>query len=142
MNAHINLDLGIAAALAAPGSELVELRDDFVRINDLLGSMVAQVKRELAEIWRPLAFLDRISGNIEDVGVNFSMARARDSAWDLATSLADQGEDARAAVIADRDRWTVGFGHHLWRPPLGAVALFLIRIGERRDVRENIEILM
>ncbi|MEZ4384972.1 MAG: DUF5995 family protein [Nannocystaceae bacterium] len=142
MNAHINLDLGVAAALTAPGSELPALRDDFVRINDLLGSMVAEVKGELAEIWRPLAFLDRISGRIEDVGVNFSMARARDAAWELAAALADQAEDARVVAIGARDRWAVGFGRHLWRPPLGALALLLIRIGERRDVRENIEILM
>ncbi|MCA9636967.1 MAG: hypothetical protein KC420_13155, partial [Myxococcales bacterium] len=84
MNAHINLDLGVAAALTAPGAELDGLRDDFNRINGLLASLVDEVKSELAQIWSPLAFLDRISGTIEDVGVNFSMAKARDAAWALA----------------------------------------------------------
>ncbi|MGB1014656.1 MAG: DUF5995 family protein [Nannocystaceae bacterium] len=142
MNAHINLDLGIAAAQVAPGSELAGLHADFIRINDLLGSLVADVKGALAKIWRPLALLDRISGNIEDVGVNFSMTKARDAAWDLATKLAPQREDERAVSIARRDRWAVDFGGHLWRPPIGRVALLLIRLGERRSIDENINTLM
>ncbi len=142
MNAHINLDLGIAAASVAPGDQLPALHDDFNRINTLLGSLVGDVKAELAQIWRPLAFLDRISGNIEDIGVNFSMVKARDAAWELATRLAAQSEEERAASIARRDRWTVDFGGCVWRPPLGRISLFLIRLGERRRISENIEILM
>ncbi|MCB9701805.1 MAG: hypothetical protein H6711_07935 [Myxococcales bacterium] len=142
MNAHINLDLGVAAALTSPGAELDGLRDDFNRINGLLASLVDEVKSELAQIWSPLAFLDRISGTIEDVGVNFSMAKARDAAWELATSIAHLDEGAQATAIAERDAWAAGFGKRLWRPPIGRLALLLIRLGERRDVRENIEILL
>ena len=40
MNAHINLDLGIAAARTAPGDRLPDLKDDFDRINEVLAGLV------------------------------------------------------------------------------------------------------
>src|SRR5690606_2599419 len=36
MNAHINLDLGIAAATVQQGRPIADLRDDFERISDVL----------------------------------------------------------------------------------------------------------
>jgi hypothetical protein len=43
MNAHINLDLGIAAAQVAPGPALPALHTDFLCINAILASVVATV---------------------------------------------------------------------------------------------------
>src|SRR6187549_599282 len=40
MNAHINLDLGIAAATVAPGASLAALRHDFNEINDILQGLM------------------------------------------------------------------------------------------------------
>ncbi|EDM75747.1 hypothetical protein PPSIR1_27733 [Plesiocystis pacifica SIR-1] len=142
MNAHINLDLGVAAATVAPGAALADLELDFNRINDVLASLVDEVKAELAQIWKPLGPLDRLSGSLEDVAVNFSMVKAREAAWALASELAHQDARAQAETIAARDAWAVAFGHGLWRPPIGRLALLLIRLGETRDVSENIEILM
>lgn len=48
INAHINLDLGIAAAETAPGASLPELRRDFDRINETLALVMARVERDLA----------------------------------------------------------------------------------------------
>jgi hypothetical protein len=142
MNAHINLDLGIAAAEVAPGREIAGLHADFLKINDVLASLVDQVKAELAQIWRPLGPLDRMSGRVEDVCVAFSMSKARDAAWGFATQLAEQDADARAAAIARRDGWTSVFGRCVRHPPIGRMGLLLIRLGERRDIAENIEILL
>ena len=44
MNAHINFDLGIAAAEIAPGDELPSLEHDFNEINDILAGLVANVE--------------------------------------------------------------------------------------------------
>ncbi len=43
MSAHINLDLGVAAATVAPGGDLAELRNDFDTINDVLASTPLQI---------------------------------------------------------------------------------------------------
>jgi Family of unknown function (DUF5995) len=40
INAHINLDLGIAAAETAPGQALSGLRRDFDRINEIIASLM------------------------------------------------------------------------------------------------------
>src|SRR3712207_8653052 len=47
MNAHINLDLGVAAATVAPTpEELQSLKPDFMTINALLGRLFAVVELE------------------------------------------------------------------------------------------------
>lgn len=141
INAHINLDLGIAAARTCPGAQLDGLEGDFNKINELLASLVDEVKAELTEIWAPLGPLDRISGNIEDVCVNFSMAIARDGAWAFAKRLAEHDEVGQEQLITKRDQRIGELGHDLWKPPIGRLALLLIRLGERRSVARNIEIL-
>src|SRR5215208_6769647 len=51
MNAHINLDLGIAAATVAPTPpELQTLKPDFMLINDILGRLLGVVELELGQI--------------------------------------------------------------------------------------------
>src|SRR6266508_5418425 len=50
INAHVNLDLGIAAAATAPGPALPGLRRDFDRINEILGALIAGVESDLAEV--------------------------------------------------------------------------------------------
>lgn len=44
MNAHINLDLGIAAAYTCPGPLLCELRPDYDVINDILAEQLAPLR--------------------------------------------------------------------------------------------------
>src|SRR4051812_18744301 len=44
INAHINLDLGIAAATVCPGDALPALRPDFERIMQILSALTDQVK--------------------------------------------------------------------------------------------------
>ncbi|MDZ4705637.1 MAG: DUF5995 family protein [Saprospiraceae bacterium] len=50
MNAHINLDLGVAAATVCPGAAITGLHDDFNRINDLLAQMVDTVQDNLRSV--------------------------------------------------------------------------------------------
>ena len=51
MNAHINLDLGIAAARTVPSTALSSLHDDFNRINEILTELVGDVQDDLVQIW-------------------------------------------------------------------------------------------
>ncbi len=62
MNAHINLDLGIAAAQVSPGQQLTQLKPDFDQINAVLASMVATVAAEIAVV-SPLI------GDLETIGL-------------------------------------------------------------------------
>jgi len=144
MNAHINLDLGISAALTCPGSDLPGLRNDFNKINAILASLVNGVKTELAQIWPMLGPLDRLAGINEDVMINFSMEKARDQAWRTAEKVASIASDQQGPEIIKIDQWVGNFGQIVWRPPLrtSRLVLGLIRFGERKSVSEMIDILM
>ena len=142
MNAHINLDLGIAATRAAPGDRLDDLRNDFHRINAVLAGLVGEVQTELARIWPMLRILDRALGSADETLINFSMEKARDAAWDVARQLAplDQKEQERKISLLD-DHVSV-FGRIIRYPGLsGGLMTRLVRLGERGTVASRIAIL-
>src|SRR5215212_2559959 len=57
VNAHIILDLGIAAETVAPGPQLPSLQVDFDRVNQVLGSQVNEVLAEIDSLSPALAEL-------------------------------------------------------------------------------------
>jgi len=89
MNAHINLDLGIAAAEISEGENIDNLQDDFDKINEILSSLVHEVDQDLAEIWPTFRIIVKALGKVDDYLVDFSMKLARDGAWKFAKQLAD-----------------------------------------------------
>ena len=142
MNAHINVDLGIAAARASPGDSFQDMKPDFDRINDLLAGMVDGVSRNLVEVWPLLRLLDWIAGRTDEVIINFKMKKAREAAWQVAVELAPLDATAQLSVIERLDRDITQLGVHIRNPGLrvGAV-LAVVRLGERGTVSEIIGIL-
>jgi hypothetical protein len=143
MNAHINLDLGIAAARTCPGQDLAPLRRDFDHINAILASLTAGVRDELTRIWPPLARLDRLAGDHDDTILDFSMQRARACAWQLAERLAPVPESGQREEIENTDGWVAALGGRLLRPRFAttAIALGAVRLSERGSCREIIDLL-
>ena len=87
MNAHINLDLGIAAHKAAGTDSIHVLKTDFMRINDILGGLMDAVQAEVAKFSPWLGVIDRVGGRMDERIFGFSMKRARDFSWLLAIEL-------------------------------------------------------
>ena len=142
MNAHINLDLGIAAARAAPGNRLANLKGDFDRINSVLAGLVGEVQAELAQIWPLLRILNRHLGNADDILINFSMERARDAAWDAARELAPLDREGQQRKIARLDDRVTAFGRIIRHPGFsGRWITRMVRLGERGTVASRIAIL-
>lgn len=142
MNAHINLDLGIAAVKAVGPTGLPALHDDFDRMNQVLADLVEGLQRELAEIWTTFRVMDRFLGDVDSAIVNFSMIRARDSAWRFARRLAALDHLSRATEIHRQDTEMLRLAKLVRYPgvSLGAVTK-IVRLGERGDVRDILEIL-
>ena len=88
INAHINLDLGIVAAQVAPGDAIAGLKDDFGRINDVLGRLAPPVQDCLGRFSPLLHVLFTVSGRKDDEVLNFSFKVARSEAWAQAVTLA------------------------------------------------------
>ncbi|WP_258100549.1 DUF5995 family protein [Marinoscillum pacificum] len=142
MNAHINLDLGIAAAEVCPGDKIESLRGDFFKINIVLGSLVNQVQDELSEIWPFMKVIDWLSGNLDEALSDFSMNIARDGAWKVATDLAPLSEMQRQSYIEQLDTRVVGFGSGISNTGfILSVIVMFIRWGQSKDIAKNIEIL-
>ncbi|AFL80659.1 hypothetical protein Aeqsu_1163 [Aequorivita sublithincola DSM 14238] len=82
INAHINLDLGIAVAeTVGDDGELMSFENDFNKINEILGSMIANVEAKIISVSPLFGLLDRFGKGREDKLVSFSINVARDGAW-------------------------------------------------------------
>lgn len=141
MNAHINLDLGVAAAEVAPGDGIHTLETDFNRINEVLAGLVDEVQLRLAAIWPALRAIDGFAGGVDEAVANFSMRKAREHAWSVARRLAPLRDgiareqaickvDADASVIAQLVLHPPGFSTRL--------ALLWIRLRERGSIADKI----
>lgn len=142
MNAHINLDLGIAAAETVPPEELQSLKGDFEKINKVLAGLVGDVQSELAQIWPVLRLLNRFLGSAQTAIINFSMEKARDAAWSFAEQLSPLPTPQRQQAIREKDEMMALFSNVISHPGVtGSIVTKLIRLGERGTTRQRIEIL-
>ncbi len=142
MNAHINLDLGVAAASCSPGDQLPGLQADFNQINNVLAEQVATVEQEMAEISPWVKLLNTFGLRTETTIINFNMTKARDCAWNEACNLAATSPDLLDAAIADVDLRVGAFGRLIVSPPLFVkLQLLPIRLREPNSVRRVLDVL-
>ncbi|HMV48183.1 MAG TPA: DUF5995 family protein [Blastocatellia bacterium] len=143
MNAHINLDLGIAAAETCPGDELAPLQHDFDEINNILASLVLPVRKAIGDVSPWIGFLEKIDPRADDAIINFSMLVARNEAWKFALRLNALDEQRKAAAIAQRDSEIARFGRLVYQPPgvFFKLGLLAIRLRESNDISKVIDVL-
>ena len=142
MNAHINLDLGIAAATVSEGHDINNLKGDFDRINIILADLVHDVEKELSLIWNTLTKILKHTEKFDAFLIDFSMRIARDGAWKFAVELANAPKDDWTDLIEQRDI-TVANKTHLVIDPGFFIGLLLkiIRLEEKGSIKKKIEIL-
>lgn len=142
MNAHINLDLGIAAAEVMKGKNIEDLKGDFDKINVILSELVHDVEKELSLIWRTLAKIIKVTEKFDTILIDFSMKLARDGAWKYATSLANSPETDWPQLISERDEKVAKKAQIVINPGfLIRIILKIIRLEERGSIKTKIEIL-
>jgi hypothetical protein len=142
MNAHINLDLGIASAEVAPGAQILALRTDFFQINQVLADQVSAVENEMGEISPMIHLLEDIDLRTATQIINFNIDVARDLAWAFAMRMAVTPSVLWPAAVAAKDAETALFGQTLVHPgPPIDVLLAPIRLPESDDIRRNIDVL-
>ncbi|MFI5041125.1 MAG: DUF5995 family protein [Acidimicrobiales bacterium] len=100
INAHIRLDLGVAAASVTAGIELAELRIDFASINHVLADLVPRDRLELEQVSPRMHDID-LSSRVEDRVIDELIRLARADAWRCAEQLHHAGAaDLEATVTA------------------------------------------
>ncbi len=140
MNAHINLDLGIAAAKISDGKSIITLQNDFNKINSILSSLVADVQNQLAEIWPTLKWILQRTKKVDDFMVDFSMQLSREGAWKFAVSVADKTAGELDLLIAARDLKVAEKSKIITHDRFWAsLILSIIRLGEIGSIKQKIE---
>lgn len=143
INAHINLDLGIAAVTVSPGDQLASLKQDFDTINVILAELVLPVEQEIGGLSPWIGFLEKIDPSADDAIINFSMKVARNEAWKFATKLNGLDTCQQAEAISDRDRKIAELGNLVIHPPgvFFKLGLMAIRLRESNDIPKVIDAL-
>ena len=145
INAHINLDLGIAAAQTRPGDAIFGLRADFERINGIIAELTEKVQGQLAHIWLPYRYLDYLLRTEDEGWIDFSIKVARGAAWKVATTLAlIQQAETETLFIQNLDEQVGRLGVRVGQPrrKLLRLGLGFMRRGEKGSVPEKIDVLM
>lgn len=143
MNAHINLDLGIAAASIRQRDAIFGLKTDFMRINQIIQSLTDQTQSQLAKIWLPFGWLDHFLRTEDEGWVNFSIGVARGASWKVAQTMAFAPDRAaEQTIIEELDGGVSLFAGKIQNPGFWmGMALRIMRNTESGSVREKIEML-
>ncbi|WP_242904400.1 DUF5995 family protein [Actinomadura terrae] len=135
VNAHIGLDLAVAAARTSPGEEIHALRRDFLLINEILTRVVLAVQAAVGDVSPLLWLLDQVGGRSDEHILDFSIRQSREEAWHNAVLLAGQNDAEQAATIERMDVRAAVLARLIARPGgLVRPALELIRASESHDV--------
>ncbi|MFF3313870.1 DUF5995 family protein [Streptomyces sp. NPDC002952] len=99
VDAHINLDLAIAAARTSQGEDIHPLRRDFLLINDILGRVALAVQDSVDALSPLMSLLDKVGGRTDEQILDFSVRQSREEAWYNAVLLAGQNEEERSGLV-------------------------------------------
>ncbi|MBL7812766.1 MAG: hypothetical protein JNL57_11130 [Bacteroidetes bacterium] len=143
IHAHINLDLGIAAALTSPGPAIYELESDFMKINSVIDTLMVKVQVRLGKMSWPMQFLDELTGDTDSKIANFSIAIARDAAWKFAVDLALMPESVWPAQIQLKDQEMLKLARRISEPGFVAnLVLWPVKWFEKGTVSDKIDVLL
>ncbi len=135
MNAHINLDLGIAAAATVEPAELPRLEADFNKINELLVAKIDEMQDRLCKVSPLLFLLDWCGKRTDERFAEFSLVQARSSAWRAANRLSKLSPEDQALDINELDGYVALLNKVITSPGVvfGAVVRF-VKWFEVKDV--------
>jgi hypothetical protein len=138
INAHINLDLGIAASETMTGKDLAGIKGDFDKINSVLAELVNEVKANISTVSPIFGLVIPLAKGRDELLLNFSIQLARDGAWKYAREYhADPNKDFQ---IKDRDANISKLAQKLIHP--GKLLGFLIKLvafAEWKSVSKTME---
>lgn len=139
INAHVNLDLGIASAQVSTIENIGDLKSDFDQINTILSNLVEHVEKCLIKIWPTLTIILKLTGKIDNFFIDFSMETARDGAWKFANEFVALPENQREACIQLRDEKITKIARLVSNPGYFVSAVFkFIRLFEKGTVAQKI----
>ncbi len=126
INAHINLDLGIATSQTMKGKDIGAIANDFNKVNTVLFNITNELQKRLGRVSPLLFLLDVVGVKSDEQIIDFSMRKAREQSWISAMHLHALDGNANKKAIEDLDQLVVSLSAIIKAPKA-----FLIRTGLR-----------
>lgn len=100
INAHINHDLALALEQVAIDPRREDRLFDHTAVNEVLRALTDAVSERISELYAPgLTVVDASAGTFDEEISNFSLAIARENAWEAAVALANARADIERRTI-------------------------------------------
>ncbi|WFO15120.1 DUF5995 family protein [Cellulophaga baltica 4] len=140
INAHINLDLGIATAATMKGKELTLIEKDFNTVNDILFNITNEIQDRLSRVSPLLFLLDLLGKNTDEKVIDFSMRKARQQSWNSTNLLWALDESQKPEAIAKIDLLVLELAKFIKDPKSKIIGYVLkgIRSFEEKNVGQII----
>lgn len=141
MNAHINLDLAVAAAKVTAGKEILNLKNDFMTVNQILAQLTNTIQNGLGNASFMMKLLDLFGFRNDEKIINFSIKKARDFAWINALELAFMDKDGRKHRIEEIDVRVLELSKMIKHPPgrfLNGILKLISKL-EEKNTRKLLE---
>ena len=144
MNAHINYDLSNAVRDAVKPEDVIAFKPDFLRVNNILFSLLDDVQEDVARFVKPLKWYLSLGEKADDKIISFVMKQMRNDAFGFACILALCDTKQKELENASRMQEVVEVGkklvyHKKWW--INAI-LMIIRLFERGTVNSKIDNLL
>jgi hypothetical protein len=127
INAHINLDLGIAAVETMKGYTMDGVQKDFNSINNILAALVDEVQDNIGKVSALMPWVDRFCRGYDEMLVCFSINTAREGAWMFANELSPKAGNEYTNCIRARDERIALLAIGITMPK-GKLFAFIIRL--------------
>jgi uncharacterized protein DUF5995 len=138
VNAHIGLDLGIVAAEISSGTSLLDMQEDFNRINAVLASQASGIVADINELSPALADVFSVLRENEMNLINGAVKTLRDDAWRFALGLDVSPDIFDPFAIGVRDLRIAQQGALIYQGGPFGIAIDAIAARESRNVKKNI----
>lgn len=117
MNAHINLDLGVAAGRMMRGRDITALEADFNKVNDVLQEIIDGLQDKVARVSPLLGWVDWLAARLDERAVDVGMRSFRGRAWLVAQKVWEAGPEKEAEVLQEFDDRAVQYARRVLHPP-------------------------
>jgi hypothetical protein len=125
MNAHINLDLSIAAARVMKGKDIKDLKSDFDKVNDILFQLTNELQARLSRVSPLMVLSDWVGQNTDEKVIDFSMRKAREQSWNSANLFWSLGDSHNKKAIQELDNLTLKLSQRIKNPRLRTLQFIL-----------------
>jgi len=141
INAHIELDLGIAAGLVCPREKIRDMERDFNQINTIIAGLVDPVQERLAQIFPLMWVADKLFCKRDEHLANRLIGLGRSGAWAVAQTIANISEQLHPHAIEELDAVVAALARPIAAPPGNwlRAGLRVVRWAEWGSVSDKIE---